>query len=253
MRYNHKTQSKSIEMNTIKIGSQEWATEDLKVTKFRNGEDIPLVKDNDEWRHMDSAAYCITPDGNYLYNWYAVIDPRGLAPQGFHVPTDDEWTQLTKLFGGGDIAGGKLKCTDRGGDNSSGFSALLGGYRDNYGGYFGYVGVNGYWWSSSPSGSYAWSRGLHSINSDFDRDHYDLRFGFSVRCIKNKNQMKPELMSASFTFGQEGNTEGTTSEYEEITIEYQNPFDLHHGFFVLRTEGWSIDNAAACDQRAPFA
>ena len=55
--------------------------------------------------------------------------------------------------------------------------------------------------------------------------------------------MKPELISASFTFGQEGNTEGTTSEYEEIVIEYQNPFDLYHGFFVLRTEGWSIDNA----------
>jgi hypothetical protein len=58
------------------------------------------------------------------------------------------------------------------------------------------------------------------------------------------NNMKPDLMSASFTFGQEGNTEGTTSEYEEIVIEYQNPFDLHHGFFVLRTTGWSIDNAA---------
>ena len=54
--------------------------------------------------------------------------------------------------------------------------------------------------------------------------------------------MKPELMSASFTFGQEGNTEGTTSEYEEITIEYQNPFDNRHRFFVLRTQGWSIDN-----------
>lgn len=55
-------------------------------------------------------------------------------------------------------------------------------------------------------------------------------------------EMKPELMSASFTFGQEGNTEGTTSEYEEIVIEYQNPFDNRHRFFVLRTEGWSIDN-----------
>ena len=55
--------------------------------------------------------------------------------------------------------------------------------------------------------------------------------------------MKPELLRASFTFGQEGNTEGTTSDHEEIVIEYQNPFEFHHGFFVLRTTGWSIDNA----------
>lgn len=235
-------------MNTIKIGSQEWATEDLKVTKFRNGENIPLVTDNEEWVELTTAAYCISPKGNYLYNWYAVNDPRGLAPDGFHVPTDDEWTELTELFGGGDIAGGKLKCTNWDGTNSSGFSALPSGYRDNYGGYLGYVGVNGYWWSSSPSGSCAWGRYLYSGGSDVLRDYYDVRLGFSVRCIKNKNQnknqMKPELISASFTFGQEGNTEGTTSDYEEITIEYQNPFDLHHGFFVLRTEGWSIDNAA---------
>ena len=67
---------------------------------------------------------------------------------------------------------------------------------------------------------------------------------YNPKTLAKSNSMKPELMSASFTFGQEGNTEGTTSEYEEITIEYQNPFDLHHGFFVLRTEGWSIDNAA---------
>lgn len=186
MRYKPKTQIKSIEMNTIKIGSQEWATQDLEVTKFRNGEDIPLVKDNDEWVHMDSAAYCITPDGNYLYNWYAVNDPRGLAPQGFHVPSDDEWTQLTESFGGVDIAGGKLKCTDWGGDNSSGFSALPGGYRDDYGGYFGYLGNNGYWWSSSPSEYYAWGRVLDSKGSNVDRDHYNVQLGFSVRCIKTK-------------------------------------------------------------------
>jgi len=67
---------------------------------------------------------------------------------------------------------------------------------------------------------------------------------YNPKTTAKSNNMKPELMSASFTFGQEGNTEGTTSEYEEITIEYQNPFDLHHGFFVLRTTGWSIDNAA---------
>lgn len=175
-------------MNTIKIGSQEWATEDLEVTKFRNGEDIPLVKDNDEWRQMDSAAYCITPYGNYLYNWFAVNDPRGLAPQGFHVPSDDEWTQLTELFGGGDIAGGKLKCTDWDGTNSSGFSALPGGYRDVHYGSFFDLGDGGFWWSSSPyfSHPHAWVRTLFSGYSDVDRKIYNVRNGFSVRCIKTQ-------------------------------------------------------------------
>ena len=141
------------EMNTIKIGSQEWASEDLKVTKFRNGEDIPFVTDNEEWSQLTTAAYCITPKGNYLYNWYAVNDPRGLAPDGFHVPTDDEWTELTESSGGEDIAGNVLKTQEWGGTNSSGFSALPGGYRGNYYGSFSNEGYYGYWWSSSASGT----------------------------------------------------------------------------------------------------
>lgn len=175
-------------MNTIKIGSQEWATEDLEVTKFRNGEDIPLVKDNDEWIHMDSAAYCITPHGNYLYNWHAVNDPRGLAPQGFHVPSDDEWTQLTEFLGGKDVAGNELKTTDWDGTNSSGFSALPGGYRKAINGLFYDLGDFGYWWSSSPyfSHPYAWGRYLYSGYSNVYRGFYNFQNGFSVRCIKTQ-------------------------------------------------------------------
>ena len=176
-------------MTTIKIGSQEWATEDLKVTKFRNGEDIPLVEDNDEWRRMDSAAYCITPNGHYLYNWYAVNDARGLAPDGFHVPTDDEWSELTESLGGEDIAGNVLKTQEWDGTNSSGFSALPGGYRDSNDGYFYYGGSYGYWWSSSANGAFsAWYRYLNSVNDNVYRsNYYYLRFGFSVRCLKTFN------------------------------------------------------------------
>lgn len=175
-------------MNTIKIGSQEWATEDLKVTKFRNGEDIPLVKDNYEWKQMDSAAYCITPDGNYLYNWFAVNDPRGLAPEGFHVPTDDEWTQLTEFLGGENVAGNKLKTTDWGGyySNSSGFSGVPSGYRDVHYGSFFDLEDGSFWWSSSPSGSDAWSRVLVSGSSYVYRYYDDVQLGFSVRCIKTQ-------------------------------------------------------------------
>ena len=173
-------------MNTIKIGSQEWATEDLKVTKFRNGEDIPLVKDNKEWAELTTAAYCTTPEGNYLYNWYAVSDARGLAPEGFHVPSDEEWTELIDVLGGEEAAGVAMKTEEWNGTNSSGFSAAPGGLRNYSNGYFYYEGYYGYWWSSSANGTnYAWYRYLYSDFVSVYRFNYYQRFGFSVRCLKN--------------------------------------------------------------------
>jgi uncharacterized protein (TIGR02145 family) len=180
-------------MKTLKIGSQEWATQDLKVTKFRNGEDIPLVEDNGEWVELDSAAYCITPNGSYLYNWYAVNDPRGLAPEGFHVPTDEEWTELTDFLGGSSVAGAKMKSSSSdtppwSGTNSCGFSALPGGFRFNFDGFFYNGGYFGYWWSSSAYGAYsAWYRYLNSDDDDVIRLNNYQRNGFSVRCLKNFN------------------------------------------------------------------
>lgn len=183
-------------MNTIKIGSQEWASEDLKVTKFRNGEDIPFVKDNKEWTELTTAGYCITPKGNYLYNWHAVNDPRGLAPDGFHVPTDDEWTELTDLLGGEDIAGNVLKTQEWGGTNSSGFSALPGGLRSSSYGDFCSVGYYGCWWSSSAYGTVdACYRLLYSVNDSVYWSYNYLRYGFSVRCLKNlqhQREMTPK-------------------------------------------------------------
>lgn len=174
------------EMNTIKIGSQEWASEDLKVTKFRNGEDIPLVTDDEEWAKLTTAAYCIAPDGNFLYNWFAVNDPRGLAPDGFHVPSDGEWTELTNHLGGEEVAGKKMKTSTWDGMNSSGFSALPGGGRSRNNGNFNGEGSYGNWWSSSASGtSNAWYRYLYSDNDYVYRDYLNQRYGFSVRCMKN--------------------------------------------------------------------
>ena len=181
-------------MNTIKIGTQEWATEDLKVTKFRNGEGIPLVTDNDEWSELTTAAYCISPNGHYLYNWYAVNDARGLCPTGFHVPTDGEWTELTDALGGEEVAGGKMKSSPSdtppwNGSNSSGFSALPGGGRDSLSGYFYYEGYYGNWWSSSANGSNdAWSRYLYSDSDYVYRDYDYRRNGFSVRCLKTPTE-----------------------------------------------------------------
>jgi uncharacterized protein (TIGR02145 family) len=177
-------------MKTLKIGSQEWATEDLKVTKFRNGEDIPLVTDDDEWSELTTAAYCISPKGSYLYNWYAVNDPRGLAPEGFHVPSDEEWTDLENFLGGASVAGAKMKSSPSDspawdGTNSSGFSALPGGFRISYFGFFDYGGYYCSWWSSSASGTeLAWYRYLNSDDDDVVRYYNNLRSGFSVRCLK---------------------------------------------------------------------
>jgi len=173
-------------MNTIKIGSQEWAIVDLKVTKFRNGEDIPLVTDDKEWTELTTPAYCISPNGRYLYNWYAVNDPRGLAPEGFHVPTDEEWKELT-TFGGSD-AGKKMKTEEWGGTNESGFSGLPGGFRSGRDGDFSSEGYSGHWWSSSAyDTSNAWYSYLYSGRDYVYLFNYDLRNGFSVRCLKTIN------------------------------------------------------------------
>jgi uncharacterized protein (TIGR02145 family) len=173
-------------MTTVNIGTQMWATEDLKVTHYRNGEPIRFIKNKKKWTNTREGAYCITEAGNYLYNFYAVNDPRGLAPEGFHVPTDGEWEQLVDELGGDKKAGNALKSQEWDGTNISGFSALPGGIRYYNDGSFGFLGDYGLWWSSSPSGFYAWFRILFSGNSNVSRSTNYVRFGFSVRCIKTQ-------------------------------------------------------------------
>jgi uncharacterized protein (TIGR02145 family) len=135
---------------------------------------------------------CINPDnGECYYNWYAVIDPRGLAPIGFHVPSDEEWDELVNHLGGNKAAGQHLKSEKKwDGSNTSGFSALPAGFR-YYDGYFdytfdGYVveDIN-YLWSSSPNGGNAIYRSLGSGTSYVYRYDASPRDGFSVRLIKD--------------------------------------------------------------------
>jgi uncharacterized protein (TIGR02145 family) len=174
----------------VKIGSLTWAAQDLQVSKFRNGEPIPLVKDDEEWAQLNSAAYCIAPGGYYLYNWFAVNDPRGLAPAGWHVPTNEEWEDLAhylaQTLGDEELVGAALKDDVAwNGTNSSGFSALPGGTRSCDYGYFDYQGRYGVWWSSSPGGTNAWTRDLFSGNSSVGRGNPNTRNGFSVRCVRD--------------------------------------------------------------------
>jgi uncharacterized protein (TIGR02145 family) len=184
---------------TITIGTQTWMAEDLRVTHYRNGNAIPNITDNAAWAALATGAYCwfnndLTTNEKYgaLYNWYTVNDSRGLCPQGWHVPTDAEWTALTSYLGGTSVAGGKMKSvstfwtspnTDA--TNNSGFSGHPGGYR-NYDGTFFDLGINLDLWSSTEySTANAWYRYLHNSNSNVGVGDCPKRSGMSVRCLRD--------------------------------------------------------------------
>jgi uncharacterized protein (TIGR02145 family) len=184
----------------VTIGSQVWTSKNLDVSKFKNGEEIPEAETKDQWKAFsdaNEAAWCYyenkgengTTYGK-LYNWYAVNDPRGLAPAGYHIPSDEEWTTLTNYLGGETIAGAKMKSNtgwenDGNGTNSSAFAGLPGGFRDVNGGFYG-IGAYGTWWSSSePNANSAWFRYLSGYNGDVSSYDYDKQNGFSVRCLRD--------------------------------------------------------------------
>jgi uncharacterized protein (TIGR02145 family) len=189
------------EENILKLGNQSWAANNLNVASFRNGDVIQEARTNKEWENAGSEgkpAWCYYGNNRQnekiygkLYNWFAVSDPRGLAPEGWHVPAVAEWTQLITFLGGESNAAIKLKSTsgweDIGnGTNCSGFSALPGGWRSSTGEFKGIRG-NGTWWSSTEfSRSNAWYMSLEYINnvtiigSDSGKEN-----GVFVRCIRN--------------------------------------------------------------------
>ena len=173
-------------MKTILIGSQVWTTKNLRVFKFHNGDPIPIVQDPDDWAVLQEAAMCINPDsGECYYNWLAIDDPRGLAPEGFHVPTDMQWLQLVRFCGDFHKAGGYLKSTKKwDGTRKSGFKAIAGGYRCRTGSF--HSEIIGYFWSSTPNGAYSWSYYLTDSDSGINRDDYHTTYGFSVRLIKDQ-------------------------------------------------------------------
>jgi uncharacterized protein (TIGR02145 family) len=183
----------------VKIGNQIWMTQNLNVDKFRNGDPIPEAKTSEDWRWADKTqqpAWCYvhneTAKGviyGKLYNWYAVNDPRGLAPQGWHIPGDDEWLELRNYLGGRVVAGPKLKSLDYWdnicdySDNSSGFSGRPGGFRYYYSG-FNHSGIAGYWWASDGGSDWAWTHSLNCID-DLVRFPKPKGDGQSVRCVKD--------------------------------------------------------------------
>ncbi len=185
---------------TIVIGTQQWMNKNLDVAFYRNGDPIPQVTNTTAWAALTTGAGCYynndsTQGNKYgkLYNWYAVNDSRGLAPQGWHIPSDAEWTILETTLGGSSVAGGKIKeagtlnwtTPNTGGNNNSGFAGLPGGYR-SFTGSFLSVGNFCPWWSSTESGTtVAWGRGLLYNDGGLSRNAYGKQSGFSVRCIRD--------------------------------------------------------------------
>lgn len=189
---------------TVTIGNQIWMAENLKTTKYNDGMAIPLVTDNAAWTNRDSIA--LTTPAYYwydndsttkktygaLYNGYAVKTGK-LCPNGWHVPDDAEWSELTTYLGGEDVAGGKLKETgtdhwqspNKGATNESGFTALPGGYRTMNGNFYYINGGSGWWSSTKYNSTYSWSRGMHSDTEHVSRGANELPNSLYVRCLKD--------------------------------------------------------------------
>jgi uncharacterized protein (TIGR02145 family) len=192
---------------TVTICNQVWTKSNLNASHYRNGDIIPQVTDPVQWTSLTTGAWCYyantSSNGTIygkLYNWYAVNDPRGLAPVGYHIPNDVEWTALTTCLGGSAIAGGKMKETGTAhwespnvdATNSSGFTGLGGGLRTysntnpNLEGAFYEIGIQTDFWSSTQfSDNRAIAIGLYYTDGLANRFEGYKIAGFSVRCVKD--------------------------------------------------------------------
>jgi uncharacterized protein (TIGR02145 family) len=187
---------------TVIIGDQEWMAENLKVSRFRNGDIIQRIDDKEEWvkaGNEGKPAWCYynNKDENNLkygklYNWHAVNDPRGLAPKGFYIASDYDFSILTEYLeskGYINKVGVVLKAingwTNGTGSDKFGWNGLPGGCRNAYGDFYNISTFAGWWTFSEYSEIYAWSWRLNSTGIYFERSYGDKLGGFYVRCIKN--------------------------------------------------------------------
>jgi len=196
---------------TVKIGNQWWTAENLKTKRFRNGDSITFVNeinynlDSTKWHDIYTSSYCLNGFG-FLYNFYTINDQRNIAPIGWHIPGDDEWKELEKYLGmneddadrvnwRGSNEGNKLKnqkgwnnslnTIELWGTNESGFSAIASSCR-MFTGDWGSDGT-GFWWTSSVKEDQAWYRYLDINKANIFRYYGPKNYGFSIRCVKDKN------------------------------------------------------------------
>jgi len=202
------------EYKTIKIGNQVWMAENLRVTRYRNGQPIANVSSTADWASLaektDKAAWCFYGNNaknesiyGKLYNFYAAKDSRNIAPQGWHVPTNAEWIQLGDYLRGVATAAGKLKATgttqwaapNTGATNSSGFTALPAGER-LADGTFGGLKFRTHYWSTDLYGgdpftqyslavSLFYNQQLLYNSADGSFNGLNALAALSVRCVKD--------------------------------------------------------------------
>jgi len=186
--------------SSTSICCQSWMTKDLNVSTYRNGDVIPKVTNNAEWAALTTGAYCYYNNDSTtyaavygkLYNWFAVNDPRGLAPDGWHTPSEIEWITLSNCLGGDEFAGGPLKelgtthwaSPNSGATNYASFFCLPGGAR-NPGGTFVQIGENSHHWSSEFGSTNARIRSIYYNDDVLGIGIYSKNYGFSVRCIRD--------------------------------------------------------------------
>ena len=193
---------------TVTIGTQVWTNKNLDVTTYRNGDPIPEVTDPTQWKNLTTGAWCYynnaSNDAIYgkLYNWYAVNDPRGLAPEGFHVPTSDEWLQLINYLGGSAVAGGKLKeagttnwnSPNKDATNSSGFTALGTGNRIDFGSFTQFKNSASFWTSSVFYDNFSFIYSMNYNTASANRNYPPKTYGIAVRCVADN-----DLNNASYS------------------------------------------------------
>ncbi len=195
----------------VYISSQTWMDKNLDVVTYRNGDTIPEVSDPSEWANLTTGAWCYynnNPENGKaygkLYNWYAVNDPRGLAPEGLHIPSDNEWSELINNLGGELIAGAFMKdfgtdfwlYPNTGALNESGFSALPSGFRNPFFGTYLEREYFGNWWSSTDENSNkSFARRLSYNNTEAQKISINKRCGLAVRCVKNSNLLSPVYLA----------------------------------------------------------
>ncbi len=191
---------KKVEGAELTVGEQVWMSKNLDVVNFRNGEPIPQIQSDEEWEKAAMAgqpAFCYYNNDaasgkryGVLYNWFAVTDPRGLAPEGWHVPNRDEFEQLKAKLGGLPTVGRRIKSAggwevDGNGTDDVGFKSLPGGARGVTSGFKGQGRVAVYWSTSEKSSSFGYYRVLHSTRTDFYEEDDYKGSGFAVRCVKD--------------------------------------------------------------------
>ena len=185
----------------IQIGTQNWATTNLDTACYINGDSIPQITNNADWANLTTGAWCYYNNDfrngaiyGKLYNWYAVNDPRGIAPQGWHVANNSDWNILIDYLGGSNLAGGALKESgynhwphpNTGATNSSGFGILPGGYRQQTTGMFYNINVTAELWSATQANTNEANHiNIGSTSAQVSQVSYLKTMGFSVRLIKD--------------------------------------------------------------------